>query len=61
MRTRPHIAVIGAGIVGAAIAYRLAKSGGRVTVIYHPPRPVDGDRKALARALESDVRAGLAD
>lgn len=33
MRRRPHIAVIGAGIVGAAIAYRLAKAGGRVTVV----------------------------
>lgn len=33
MHTRPHIAVIGAGIVGAAIAYRLARSGARVTVI----------------------------
>lgn len=29
----PHIAIIGAGIIGAALAHRLAKSGARVTVL----------------------------
>lgn len=29
----PHVAIIGAGIIGAAIAHRLAKSGARVTIL----------------------------
>ena len=32
-RDRPRVAVIGAGIVGASIAYHLAKAGARVTVL----------------------------
>ena len=31
--THPHVAVIGAGIVGATIAFRLASAGAQVTVI----------------------------
>ena len=30
---KPHIAVIGAGIVGSSIAYNLVKQGARVTLI----------------------------
>ena len=31
--TSPHVAVVGAGIIGASIAYHLAKDGARVTLI----------------------------
>ncbi len=33
MNATPHIAVVGAGILGASIAYHLARSGGQVTII----------------------------
>jgi glycine/D-amino acid oxidase-like deaminating enzyme len=33
----PHVIVIGAGIIGASIAYHLARGGGRVTVIAASP------------------------
>lgn len=31
--TAPHVAIIGAGVIGAALAYRLSRAGARVTVI----------------------------
>lgn len=33
MAGRPHVIVVGAGIIGASIAYHLAKAGARVTIL----------------------------
>ncbi len=33
MSNRPEIVVVGAGVIGAAIAYRLARAGARVTLV----------------------------
>ena len=33
MRSRPHVVVVGAGIIGASIAWHLASAGARVTVL----------------------------
>lgn len=37
MARKPHLAVIGAGIIGASIAYHIVKAGGRVTVLASSP------------------------
>lgn len=39
---KPSTLVVGAGIVGAAIAYRLAEAGGRVTVLECESSPAQG-------------------
>lgn len=42
-----HIAVVGAGIVGLAVAYHLVKDGAQVTIIDRDP---DGDKASLGNA-----------
>jgi 1-acyl-sn-glycerol-3-phosphate acyltransferase len=42
------------------LAMLAAPRHGTVTVTYHEPLPVEGDRKTLARAAEAAVRSGLA-
>ena len=42
-----HIGVVGAGIVGLAVAYHLVKNGARVTIIDRDP---DGDKASLGNA-----------
>jgi D-amino-acid dehydrogenase len=44
---RIHVAVVGAGIVGLAVAYHLVKNGARVTVIDRDP---DGDKTSFGNA-----------
>ena len=38
----PHVAVIGAGIIGSSIAATLAQKGCKVTIIEAAPRPAEG-------------------
>ena len=38
----PHVAVIGAGIIGSSIAANLAQKGCKVTVLEAGPRPAEG-------------------
>jgi len=33
MPDRPHVLIVGAGIIGASIAWHLARAGAKVTVI----------------------------
>ena len=50
----------GMGFAPHLLAMLAAPRGGAVELVFGPPVPVEGDRKALASALEDGVRASLA-
>ena len=73
-RTHPHVLVIGAGVLGASVAYHLGRMGARVTVLEAADRPGQGvsahsfgwiNRVASASSVEDPIfqirEAGLAD
>lgn len=47
-RRRPRVAVVGAGIIGASIAYHLALSGARVTLIDRDPVPGEATAQSFS-------------
>jgi D-amino-acid dehydrogenase len=59
MQDKPRIIVIGAGVVGLAVAWHLAKSGGEVTVL-DPEDPASGASSGNAGAVSSGSVAPLA-
>lgn len=48
MADRPHVLVVGAGIVGSSIAWRLARAGARVTVVEAGEPGGDATRNSFA-------------